>query len=45
MDFYTPTGATGALRLLGLQLIDLPASDVSAEYSRSVIYALILMNL
>ena len=31
MDFYTPTGGTGALRSLGLQLIDSPASDVSSQ--------------
>ena len=44
MDFYTPTGATGALRSLGLQLIDAPASDVSSEDSRSVVCALNFME-
>ena len=44
MDFYTPTGATGALRSLGLQLIDSPASDVSSKDSRSVICAVNFME-
>ena len=44
MVFYTPTGATGALRSLGLQLIDSPASNVSVEDSRSVVCALNFME-
>ena len=46
MDFYTPTGASGALLSLslGLQLIDSPASDVSSEDSRSVVCALNFME-
>ena len=44
IDFYTPTGAIGALRSLGLQLIDSPASDVSSEDSTSVVCALNFME-
>ena len=44
MDFYTPTRASGALRSLGLQLIDSPASDVLSEDSKSVVCALNFME-
>mmetsp|Transcript_10055 Transcript_10055/g.17019 ORF Transcript_10055/g.17019 Transcript_10055/m.17019 type:complete len:105 (-) Transcript_10055:181-495(-) len=44
LDFYTPTGAVGALRSLGLQLIESPVTDVSSDDSQSVVCALQFMD-
>ena len=44
LDFYTPTGAAGALRSLGLQLSESPTSDVLSESSLSVVVTLKFMD-
>ena len=44
LDFYTPTGASGALQSLGLQLIESPTADVSSNDSLSVVCALHFMD-
>ena len=41
---YTPTRAAGALRSLGLQLIESPVTDVSSDDSQSVVCALQFMD-
>ena len=44
LDFYIPSGAAGALRSLGLQLIESPDTDVSSDDSQSVACALQFMD-
>ena len=44
LDFYTPSGASGTLRALGLRLIELPVEDTSSEEDRFVAYELVFMS-
>ena len=44
LDFYTPTGAEGTLRSLGLQLIESPVTDASSDDSQSVACTLHFMD-
>ena len=44
LDFYTPSGAAGALRSLGLQLLESPTTEVSSEESHSVACELVFME-
>ena len=44
LDFYTPSGAAGTLRSLGLELIESPVTDTSSERSQSAACALHFMD-
>ena len=44
LDFYTPSGAAGTLRSLGLELIESPVTATSSERSQSVACALHFMD-
>ena len=43
-DFYTPSGAAGTLRALGLQLIESPVEETSSEEDHSVACELVFMS-
>ena len=44
LDFCTPTGASGASRSLGLQLIDSPADEATSSDDQSVVCAIRFMD-
>ena len=44
LDFYTPTGASGTLKALGLHLIDSLAEEISFEEDHSVACELVFMD-